>query len=82
MLSLLSYLFRFSQALIRPDSARPSTMGLKVNSLSSKGAPAMKLSFLGQPYTVSTAVADVFPTGGMAVFMGQRYVRKQFTVTR
>jgi|GEM_PF-6631147 len=42
----------------------------------------MKLSFLGQPYTVSTAVADVFPTGGMAVFMGQRYVRKQFTVTR
>ncbi|NMF86618.1 DUF4278 domain-containing protein [Nodosilinea sp. P-1105] len=42
----------------------------------------MQLSFLGQPYTASTTVADVLPTGDTAMFMGKPYARKQFTVTR
>ena len=42
----------------------------------------MQLSFLGQPYTASTSTAAVIPTEDTAMFMGQRYTRKQFTVTQ
>jgi hypothetical protein len=42
----------------------------------------MQLTYRGQSYTSSTPAIKATPSQSTAMFMGQPYVRKQYTVAR